>query len=70
MSRADGTAFARQHGCLFAETSAKSGAAVAQAFEELTLKVLDSPQLLAGSAGGKAMGLGSGGSDERRSSCC
>ena len=70
VSRADGMALARQQGCLFAETSAKSGAAVAQAFEELVLKVLDSPQLLAGSTGSKQMGLDSGGQDSSRSSCC
>ena len=70
VSRSDGVALARQHGCLYAETSAKSGAAVAQAFEELVLKVLDSPQLLAGSSGNKKMGLDSGSQDSSRSSCC
>eukprot|EP01024_Parvocaulis_polyphysoides_P038267 TRINITY_DN34304_c0_g2_i1.p1 TRINITY_DN34304_c0_g2~~TRINITY_DN34304_c0_g2_i1.p1 ORF type:complete len:222 (-),score=26.47 TRINITY_DN34304_c0_g2_i1:76-741(-) len=35
VSKEEGRAFAKQHGCLFLETSAKSDLAVAQAFEEL-----------------------------------
>lgn len=34
-----GVAFARAHGCLYVETSAKGNVAVEQAFEELVLKV-------------------------------
>jgi Ras-related protein Rab-18 len=34
-----GSEFARRHGCLFVETSAKTNVAVANAFEELVLKV-------------------------------
>lgn len=34
-----GVQFARAHGCLFVETSAKGNVAVEQAFEELVLKV-------------------------------
>ena len=34
-----GVAFARAHGCLFVETSAKGNVAVEQAFEELVHKV-------------------------------
>lgn len=39
MSRAEGAAFAKKHGCLFVETSAKANVAVGQAFEELVMKV-------------------------------
>ena len=39
MSRAEGQAFAKRHGCLFVETSAKANVAVGQAFEELVMKV-------------------------------
>lgn len=35
----EGHELAQRHGCLFAETSAKTDLAVAQAFEELLLKV-------------------------------
>ena len=66
--RAEGEAFARRHGCLFAETSAKLGLAVGQAFEELVLKALDTPALLAGGGGGLAVGAGAQG--RASSSCC
>eukprot|EP00891_Asterochloris_glomerata_P005940 jgi/Astpho2/5940/fgenesh1_pm.00080_%23_29_t len=46
VTREEGQQFAQQHGCLFVETSAKTGTAVAQAFEELVLKVLETPSLL------------------------
>ena len=39
MSWHEGSDFARRHGCLFVETSAKTNVAVANAFEELVLKV-------------------------------
>lgn len=39
MSTEVGVAFARAHGCLFVETSAKGNVAVEQAFEELVHKV-------------------------------
>lgn len=46
VTREQGQEFARQHGCLFVETSAKTNLAVSQAFEELVLKILDTPNLL------------------------
>lgn len=46
VSTRDGMALARRHGCLFVETSAKANIAVGQAFEELVLKILDTPSLL------------------------
>ena len=39
VSTAQGVAFARAHGCLYVETSAKGNVAVEQAFEELVHKV-------------------------------
>jgi Ras-related protein Rab-18 len=43
----EGADFAKQHGCLFVETSAKHNIAVGVAFEELVLRILDTPALLA-----------------------
>jgi Ras-related protein Rab-18 len=43
----EGADFAKQHGCLFVETSAKQNIAVGVAFEELVLRILDTPELLA-----------------------
>ena len=53
-----GDSFARQHGCLFVETSAKHNVAVALAFEELVLKILDTPGLLARESDAEMMHLG------------
>eukprot|EP00878_Enallax_costatus_P032824 GHUV01036121.1.p2 GENE.GHUV01036121.1~~GHUV01036121.1.p2 ORF type:complete len:101 (-),score=28.70 GHUV01036121.1:50-352(-) len=46
----EGADFAKQHGCLFVETSAKQNIAVGVAFEELVLRILDTPSLLADDA--------------------
>ena len=43
---AEGQDFARRHGCLFVETSAKTNFAVQSAFDELVSKILDTPALL------------------------
>lgn len=37
--REEGLAFAQEHGCLFLESSAKTGQNVEKCFEELILKV-------------------------------
>jgi Ras-related protein Rab-18 len=50
--REAGEQFARAHRMLFIETSAKECTGVAQAFEELVLKVLDTPALVGGGGGG------------------
>jgi len=64
----EGIDFARRHGCLYVETSAKGNVAVEQAFEELVLKVLETPSLLAGLSN---FGLQrSKKSESRPSSCC
>lgn len=46
VSSQEGHDFARTHGCLYVETSAKANIAVVQAFEELALKILETPALL------------------------
>lgn len=66
---AEGTAFARSEGCLFVETSAKADVAVKQAFEELVLKILDSPSLCGKGQGSGKLGIGSRLSGSR-SACC
>lgn len=67
VSREAGQAFARQHGCLFVETSAKTNLAVSQAFEELVLKILDTPNLLDQAPGAK---LQASKDKPYQSSCC
>jgi hypothetical protein len=42
----EGADFAKQYGCLFVETSAKQNIAVGVAFEELVLRILETPSLL------------------------
>lgn len=46
VSSEQGHDFARKHGCLYVETSAKANVAVGQAFEELVLRILETPALL------------------------
>ena len=64
----EGQAFARRHGCLFVETSAKANTAVGQAFEELVLKVLETPSLL-NSTNSARLNVG-GQNKGAASSCC
>jgi Ras-related protein Rab-18 len=49
VSKEEGIEFAKQNGCLFIECSAKTRLNVEQCFEELLLKILDTPSLLEGS---------------------
>ncbi|PNY11992.1 ras-related protein RABC1-like [Trifolium pratense] len=54
VTKKEGTDFAREYGCLFIECSAKTRVNVQHCFEELVLKILDTPSLLAeGSKGNK-----------------
>lgn len=54
VTKKEGINFAREYGCLFIECSAKTRANVQQCFEELVLKILETPSLLAeGSKGVK-----------------
>lgn len=47
VTKKEGINFAREYGCLFIECSAKTRVNVQQCFEELVLKILDTPSLLA-----------------------
>lgn len=51
VTEAAGHDFARAMGCLYVETSAKTNVAVQQAFEELVLKILETPALVSGALG-------------------
>ncbi|KHN34080.1 Ras-related protein RABC1 [Glycine soja] len=54
VTKKEGIDFAREYGCLFIECSAKTRVNVQQCFEELVLKILDTPSLIAeGSKGVK-----------------
>ncbi|XP_052306868.1 probable protein phosphatase 2C 11 [Populus trichocarpa] len=54
VTKKEGIDFAREYGCLFLECSAKTRVNVEQCFEELVLKILETPSLLAeGSSGVK-----------------
>jgi Ras-related protein Rab-18 len=64
----EGQNFARSHGSLFVETSAKADVAVTQAFEELVLKVLETPHLLT-DAGNSRLHVGAG-IQQPSSGCC
>jgi len=69
VSRDECVEFAKTHGCLYVETSAKGNVAVEQAFEELVLKVLETPCLLE-SGGPQRIGLKKSQSNATTSSCC
>mmetsp|Transcript_34445 Transcript_34445/g.81636 ORF Transcript_34445/g.81636 Transcript_34445/m.81636 type:complete len:173 (+) Transcript_34445:238-756(+) len=56
VTSAEGESFAQANGCLYVETSAKADVAVQQAFEELVLKILDTPELLSAAGGGLKLG--------------
>ncbi|XP_059646806.1 ras-related protein RABC2a-like [Cornus florida] len=46
VSREEGIALAKEHGCLFLECSAKTRENVEQCFEQLALKIMEVPSLL------------------------
>ncbi|XP_057823994.2 ras-related protein RABC1 isoform X2 [Cryptomeria japonica] len=46
VSKQEGIQFAREHGCIYLECSAKNCINVENCFEELALKILDTPSLL------------------------
>mmetsp|Transcript_41791 Transcript_41791/g.79841 ORF Transcript_41791/g.79841 Transcript_41791/m.79841 type:complete len:203 (+) Transcript_41791:216-824(+) len=69
VSREEGVALARSHGCLFLESSAKSRTGVAQAFQELVQRILDTPSLLAETAPARINLRGSTGTEAVGCSC-
>ncbi len=60
VSWGEGAAFAAEHGCLFVETSAKQNVAVGVALEELLLRILQTPSLLADAAAAADTAAGGG----------
>lgn len=70
VTRAEGVAFARAHGCLFLEVSAKARTGVAEAFDELLGRCCESPALLAaGAPAGGGVRLDAKGSQSMAGSC-
>ena len=69
VAREQGSAFARQHGTLFVETSAKANTAVSQAFEELVAKIMETPSLLE-NVGAARLHVGSTNTSSGGGSCC
>lgn len=59
--------FAKAHGCLYVETSAKGNVAVDQAFEELVMKILETPSLMEGASSGLGLKRAK---QTQASSCC
>lgn len=73
VSRDEAINFARKHGCLFLECSAKTRLNVEQCFEELNLKILDTPTLMAEGSKGVKKNIFSQKppeADSSTSSCC
>lgn len=73
VTKKEGINFAREYGCLFIECSAKTRVNVQQCFEELVLKILDTPSLLAEGSKGVKKNIFSEKrpqSDASTSSCC
>lgn len=70
VSKEEGKAFARQHGCLFIETSAKENIKVAQCFEELVTKMLETPQLVEDYGGGRGINLRQKREEASGGGCC
>ncbi|KAK7353657.1 hypothetical protein VNO80_19108 [Phaseolus coccineus] len=71
VTKKEGIDFARECGCLFIECSAKTRVNVQQCFEELVLKILDTPSLLAeGSKSNKKNIFKDKPSNVATSSCC
>lgn len=56
VTQEEAQAFARQQAMVYIETSAKSRMGIIQSFDEIVMKILDTPELLA-EAGGRATAL-------------
>jgi Ras-related protein Rab-18 len=75
VSKREGEQWAREHGMLFIETSAKTRQGIQQVFLECIMQILDRPKLLAGAvpAGSAGVGRGGGlsaGTESEASGCC
>mmetsp|Transcript_9114 Transcript_9114/g.15911 ORF Transcript_9114/g.15911 Transcript_9114/m.15911 type:complete len:205 (+) Transcript_9114:60-674(+) len=69
VSTQEGQEFAKRHGCLFVETSAKANVAVTQAFDELVRKILETPALLQAAGSKTGVKLGAAGNHIQESNC-
>ncbi|XP_064030176.1 ras-related protein Rab-18-B-like isoform X2 [Pogoniulus pusillus] len=69
VERREGLQFARKHSLLFIETSAKAQDGVQQAFEELVLKILQTPGVWEKSAAKRGVQLKESSAQQGESSC-
>ncbi|NWW81425.1 RB18B protein, partial [Climacteris rufus] len=69
VQRKEGLQFARKHSLLFIETSAKTQDGVQHAFEELVIKVLQTPELWDESTEKKGVQLRKSSAQKEKSSC-
>ncbi|XP_019708400.1 ras-related protein RABC1 isoform X2 [Elaeis guineensis] len=73
VTKKEGIDFAREYGCLFLECSAKTRVNVEKCFEELVLKILETPSLLAAGSTGVKKNIFTQKppqADEYTSTCC
>ena len=70
IAKEDGVRFAKEHGCLFLECSAKTRTRVQEAFEELVKGILETPGLLADAEAGPKVNVLGAYDEERTSGCC
>eukprot|EP00879_Flechtneria_rotunda_P003109 GHRR01003330.1.p1 GENE.GHRR01003330.1~~GHRR01003330.1.p1 ORF type:complete len:205 (+),score=51.42 GHRR01003330.1:70-684(+) len=69
VTKQQGHDFARNMGCLYVETSAKTNIAVQQAFEELVLKILETPALVSTALGSGGVKLSQQAPQQQASTC-
>ena len=69
VTQKEGVEFARDKAMLFIEASAKDTTGVKQAFDEVTQKILDTPDLWGAKAAG-GVSLGGGSADDDQAGCC
>jgi Ras-related protein Rab-18 len=69
VSEEEGHAFAKEHGLLFIETSAKTELGISQAFEELCQKIMDTDGLLVNDTTANTGIGGRGGGEHEVNSC-
>ena len=70
IAKEDGVRFAKEHGCLFLECSAKTRTRVQEAFDELVKGILETPGLLADAEAGPKVNVLGAYDEERTSGCC
>jgi Ras-related protein Rab-18 len=70
IAKEEGVRFAKEHGCLFLECSAKTKVRVQEAFDELIKGILETPGLLGDAEGGTKVNVLGAYDEERTSGCC